>query len=226
MSDAAERILELIHSGVYGVALEEAVVVLRDRLLSGKAAPEALSVASEIVSSRFELPASEVEFDLDRYFHDTTGIGVADYAEAAQREREEDLVEYALSAARRGGPRPSKDWSTGSLNWSFQDAARDSYDPRYVRDVAEINPQWVVTAADFDEFKYRSGSYSSTEGKFLDDLRAELQEIYAEHYEDREDVDFDGMVRLFADDDFYNQHYVARRYLVESFSAGVAAPRL
>lgn len=208
-----ERFLDLVASGDYVPLMEEAFATLRDAMLRGLSADDAIAVAVKGPADKFYLPTAEIKSDLEMMFHNIMDIGVADYAIACGRERDFKLVEYSLAAALKGGGRPPKEWSTGSLNWAFQDTARDSYDPRYVRDIEAINPVWIVTAAERDAFKYWSGSYSRVEDKSEDDLRAELSEVYAEHYEHREDVGFAEMVRMFADDDFYNHHYVARRYL-------------
>lgn len=224
MSDAAERILEYIHSGAYGPEIDAALIVLRDGMLAGMAAGAALSAAAAGPASRLDLPLEEVASDLEVSFEEAAGAGLEEYALACQRERDMELVEYALSSARKGGPRPPKDWSTGSLNWNFQDPARESFDPRYVLEIEAVNPAWMVTAEERDAFKYESGGYARVEGRSADDLKAELEAVYEEHYAHRDDFGFDGMVRLFAEDDFYNHHYVARRYIMARFEHEAVAP--
>lgn len=214
---AAERILDLIHSGAYGPEIDAGLIVLRDGMLAGMSCADALAIAACGPAERLDVPPEEVASDLQISFEETTGVCIEDYAKACGRERDMQLVEYALMAARKGGDRPPKDWSTGSLNWNFQDPGRDSFDPRYVLEIAAINPAWVVTAEERDAFKYESGGYARIEDRSVDDLEAELKTVYDEHYAHRDDLGFDGMVRLFADDDFYHHHYVARRYVAAGF---------
>jgi hypothetical protein len=64
---------------------------------------------------------------------------------------------------------------------------------------------------------YGNRNYARIEGKTLEQLEAELREVF-NRYPEYSDPDygqakFDHMVRMFADDDFYNMHWVARQYL-------------
>lgn len=52
--------------------------------------------------------------------------------------------------------------------------------------------------------------YSTIRGKSQKDLKKELQEVHEQHYADK---NFNWMVDLFAKDDFYKCHYVAKQYL-------------
>lgn len=222
MSDAPERILELIASGVYAPAIDAGVRTMCDAMLRGTTASLALSSVAVNVSASLDLPSEEVASDLDLLFLESMGLTPQDYAKACAKERDPVLADFALAEARKGGPRPPKTRSTGSVNWMLQDPGPDGgYDPVYVRDIAEINPGWVVTSAERDEYRYRSGRYSRVEDKSFNDLHDELQAVYAEHYVDRGDVGFEDMVRMFADDDFYHCHYVARSYLGKIASGDV-----
>lgn len=64
---------------------------------------------------------------------------------------------------------------------------------------------------------YLNDSYARTEGKSAAQLEAELKAVYAAYPEYSDPMfgvgNFTKMVVLFADDDFYKLHYVAKRYL-------------
>ena len=58
--------------------------------------------------------------------------------------------------------------------------------------------------------------YAQIKGKSFDMLKAELEDVY-NRYPDYNDPEcggkgFDAMVDLFATDDFYHEHYVAKQY--------------
>ena len=54
--------------------------------------------------------------------------------------------------------------------------------------------------------------YSQIAGKSFEQLRDELKAVKNSHYNSAEDETFDEMVELFAEDDFYNLHYVAKAF--------------
>lgn len=58
-------------------------------------------------------------------------------------------------------------------------------------------------------------NYSVAEGKTITELHEELVEVYKNsEYSDRDvGIGFKEMVKLFAKDDFYNLHFVAKAFL-------------
>jgi hypothetical protein len=64
---------------------------------------------------------------------------------------------------------------------------------------------------------YLNDSYARSEGKSVAQLEAELKAVYGTYPEYSDPIfgggNFAKMVVLFADDDFYKLHYVAKRYL-------------
>ncbi len=74
--------------------------------------------------------------------------------------------------------------------------------------------------------------YAQIDGKGYNMLEAELQKVYNDYpeYNDPElgGKGFMAMVKLFAEDDFYHEHYVARKYLElnEVFEQGRSAGRI
>lgn len=54
--------------------------------------------------------------------------------------------------------------------------------------------------------------YSPIARKTNEDFKNELEKVYKEYTEYHE-IGFSGMVKLFANDDFYNLHFVAIEYL-------------
>lgn len=60
-------------------------------------------------------------------------------------------------------------------------------------------------------------SYSKIDGKSIDVLEKELKDVWYSHYQPGEEysdhIPFDVMVKQFAEDDFYNLHFVAIEYL-------------
>ncbi|WP_274644771.1 hypothetical protein [Pseudomonas serbica] len=69
-------------------------------------------------------------------------------------------------------------------------------------------------------YAYTNESYSRAGGKSLSALKAELQTVYDAYPEysapEEGQGDFMGMVRLFAEDNFFNLHFVAKHYLLLS----------
>lgn len=69
-------------------------------------------------------------------------------------------------------------------------------------------------------YAYTTENYSRAGGKSFSDLKAELKAVYHAYpeYSDPEEGqgDFMGMVHLFAEDNFYKLHFVAKHYLVLS----------
>lgn len=61
-------------------------------------------------------------------------------------------------------------------------------------------------------------NYSDANGRSLESLESELRAVYSAYPEYCDPAygggDFDRMVQLFAHDDFYKTHYVARTYLL------------
>ena len=62
-------------------------------------------------------------------------------------------------------------------------------------------------------YDYKGRNYSKVEGKDLAALKAELSVVF-ERYHEFQQCGFDNMVWLFATDDFYNLHFVAKRFLL------------
>lgn len=67
-------------------------------------------------------------------------------------------------------------------------------------------------------YAYTNESYSRAGGKSLSALKAELKAVYDAYPEysapEEGQGDFMGMVRLFAEDNFFNLHFVAKHYLL------------
>lgn len=61
--------------------------------------------------------------------------------------------------------------------------------------------------------EYKNENYSKVEGKSLKDLETELYIVYNNYADYNENDTFEEMIKKFAEDDFYNLHYVAQRYL-------------
>lgn len=54
--------------------------------------------------------------------------------------------------------------------------------------------------------------YSQIENKTVEQLELELARVYVD-YEEYHEIGFINMIKLFAIDDFYNLHLVAKEYL-------------
>lgn len=78
-------------------------------------------------------------------------------------------------------------------------------------------------------YAYTSEGYSRAGGKSLSTLKAELQAVYDAYPEysapDEGQGDFMGMVRIFAEDNFFNLHFVAKHYLLLSQELEIPKPQ-
>jgi hypothetical protein len=139
-------------------------------------------------------------------------------------ERYDETQQMLLEAARRGRPRVGLGTLLGDLLDPYIDPESSMYDPSFAEELARVRPDWVFTAADRDRHKYNTKGYARYEGKTFGEIHAELRKVFKEYPEYSDPVygggSFIDMVRLFAEDDFYNLHYVARAYLANTMTDG------
>lgn len=128
------------------------------------------------------------------------------------------LRTLVLNEAGKGVSRLEFTKRLGEINYNLQDPSGDMYDAAFVELLTVHHPDWLIAEEERDMTRYARGKYSRFETKDLGALEAELMAVYDEHYRPYTGPGYDGqtfeeVVAMFAEDDFFQCHYVARTYL-------------